>query len=140
MLGFSEWQQVGISVTLIGLFFLFFGVIMIFDRALMAFGNLLFVGGIVMLIGFANTFDFFFKRSPLKGTACFVGGVLLVIIKWPIIGMIIEIIGVYFLFGGFFPVITTYLQTFGRNIPVIGFLFRFVNFGQYANNDMDSPV
>jgi hypothetical protein len=31
--------EVGMMVTCIGLFFLFFGIMMMFDRALLAFGN-----------------------------------------------------------------------------------------------------
>ncbi len=52
-----------------------------------------------MIIGFERTFRFFFQRYKLKGTALFFGGISLVLIGWPVIGMIIEFYGFFLLFG-----------------------------------------
>jgi len=116
----NEWQRVGIMITGLGLFFLFFGVIMFFDRALLAFGNLLFVAGVVLVIGFQKTAVFFFQQRKLKGTACFLLGIVLVLFRWPFIGIAIEVFGFFNLFGDFFPIILSFL----RQMPIIGSLLN----------------
>lgn len=133
----DEWQRVGLMVTAFGLFFLFFGVVMMFDRALLAFGNLLFVTGVALVIGVQKTISFFFQARKIKGTTCFLGGILVVLLGWTIIGMLIEVFGFINLFGyvlitkkskgnkiltymmnirDFFPIVFTTL----RRVPVIG--------------------
>lgn len=95
----DEWQRVGLMVTGFGLFFLFFGVLMMFDRALLAFGNLLFVTGVALVIGVQKTITFFFQARKIKGTTCFLGGIIIVLLGWTIIGMLVEVFGFVNLFG-----------------------------------------
>ena len=52
-----------------------------------------------MIIGFERTFRFFFQRYKIKATALFFGGIFIVLIGWPLIGMIVEIYGFFLLFG-----------------------------------------
>ncbi|CDO68986.1 hypothetical protein BN946_scf184762.g2 [Trametes cinnabarina] len=92
------------------------GVILFFDGALLALGNILFLSGLTLIIGPHKTFYFFARRQKLRGTACFIGGILLVFFKWPFVGVIVETFGFLNLFGDFFPVILTFL----RQLPVIG--------------------
>ncbi len=61
--------------------------------------QILFLAGLSMIIGFERTFRFFFQRYKLKSTALFFGGIALVLIGWPVTGMIIEIYGFFLLFG-----------------------------------------
>ena len=61
--------------------------------------QILFIAGIVFIIGMEKTYRFFFQPHKLKGTAFFLGGILIVLIKWPIIGMIVESYGAFLLFG-----------------------------------------
>lgn len=61
--------------------------------------QLLFLLGITLLIGAKKTIVFFSRRSKWRGTACFLGGITLVLIGWPVWGMIIEIFGIFNLFG-----------------------------------------
>lgn len=107
-----------------GLAFLFLGLVLFFDRGLLAMGNvslnkhsvhllfsirnvisechisqILFIAGIVFIIGMEKTYKFFFQPHKLKGTAFFLGGILIVLVKWPIIGMIVESYGAFLLFG-----------------------------------------
>ena len=60
--------------------------------------QILFISGLALVIGLERTFRFFFQKHKLKGSSCFLGGVLVVLIGWPLIGMIIEIYGFVLLF------------------------------------------
>ena len=101
-------------------FFLFFGMILFFDKALMAIGNVLFVAGLAFVIGLERTFRFFFQKHKVNATGLFLGGVFVVLIGWPLIGMIFEIYGFSLLFRGFFPVVVGFI----RKVPVLGSLLN----------------
>ncbi|NXU54365.1 GOT1A protein, partial [Turnix velox] len=89
-----------IGVGLIGfsLFFLLLGMLLYFDSVLLAFGNILFLSGLVFIIGFKRTFTFFFQRAKMKGTSFFLGGVIIVLMRWPLLGMMLEAYGFIILF------------------------------------------
>jgi len=63
------------------------------------FLQILFVSGLTLIIGPQKTFYFFARKQKIRGTACFLGGILLVFFKWPFVGMIIETFGFLNLFG-----------------------------------------
>lgn len=65
--------------------------------------KILFISGLTLVIGFRKTLAFFARKQKLKGTVCFLLGVLLVFVRWPIIGMGVEAFGFINLFGDFFP-------------------------------------
>ena len=44
-------------------------------------GQLLFLGGITLVIGPQKTFYFFARRNKLRGSICFLGGIILVLVK-----------------------------------------------------------
>jgi hypothetical protein len=102
------------------------GVMLFFDGALLALGNvrvhlsppleqqftveplntrnqiyyqILFVSGLTLIIGPQKTFYFFARKQKLRGTVCFIGGILLVFFKRPFVGMVIETFGFLNLFG-----------------------------------------
>jgi len=64
---------------------------MFFDRAMLAMGNILFLLGLLILIGPQKTLLFFARRQKLKGTAAFTAGIILILIRWPFFGFIIEV-------------------------------------------------
>jgi len=66
---------------------------------LILFLQILFVSGLTLIIGPQKTFYFFARKQKIRGTVCFLGGILLVFFKWPFVGMIIETFGFLNLFG-----------------------------------------
>ncbi|XP_053310346.1 vesicle transport protein GOT1A [Spea bombifrons] len=119
----SELQKLGAGLAGFGIFFITFGVLLYFDTVLLAFGNILFLSGLALIIGLRRTFSFFFQRQKLRGSTFFLGGALLVLLRWPLIGMLCEIYGFFNLFRGFFPMVFGFLASLG-NIPVLTLLFQ----------------
>ena len=62
-------------------------------------GNILFLIGITLLLGPQRTFVFFARRNKWKGTLAFWAGVLLILMRWPLIGFAVERFGIFVLFG-----------------------------------------
>lgn len=82
-----------------GLVFLLLGLILLFDRALLAMGNILFLLGITLLLGPTRTFLFFARRSKWRGSLAFWAGVLLILVRWTLVGFAVECYGLFVLFG-----------------------------------------
>ncbi|WOL17316.1 hypothetical protein Cni_G26107 [Canna indica] len=61
-------------------------------------GNILFLSGVMLTIGLKSTMQFFAKPKNYKGTISFGVGFFLVLIGWPVIGMIMESYGFIILF------------------------------------------
>lgn len=79
-------------------------------------GNILLLIGLTILIGYQKTFAFFARKQKLKGTAAFFAGLFLILIRWAFVGFLVELYGIFILFGDF---IGTFLG-FLRNVPVMG--------------------
>eukprot|EP00298_Acanthocystis_sp_HF-20_P029353 c8228_g1_i1.p1 GENE.c8228_g1_i1~~c8228_g1_i1.p1 ORF type:complete len:143 (+),score=30.55 c8228_g1_i1:53-481(+) len=116
----DEWKKIGVFLTALGLFFMFLGVLMFMDKGLIAMGNLMFLVGTILILGVSNTVSFLSQKRKLRGTVCFLGGVFLVLARWPIIGILVEAFGFINLFGNFFPIIIETL----RRLPLIGSFFN----------------
>ncbi|KAI9569730.1 Got1-domain-containing protein [Boletus coccyginus] len=112
----SDAQKIGVALTTFGTLFMFLGIMLFFDAALLALGNILFLSGLTLIIGPQKTVSFFARKQKLRGTICFLGGVLLVFFKYPFVGTMVEIFGFLNLFGDFFPVVLTFL----RQLPLVG--------------------
>ncbi|KAI0317199.1 vesicle transport protein [Amylostereum chailletii] len=112
----TDMQKIGVALTSFGGLFMLLGVMLFFDGALLALGNVLFLSGLCLIIGPQKTFYFFARKNKIRGTLCFLGGILLVFLKWPFFGVILETFGFLNLFGDFFPVILTFL----RQLPFVG--------------------
>ncbi|XP_070503640.1 vesicle transport protein GOT1B [Chironomus tepperi] len=112
----TDLQKIGLGLAGFGITFLFLGVLMIFDRGLLAIGNILFISGLTCIIGFKRTYNFFFQKHKIKATVAFFLGISIVLLGYPLIGMIVETYGFILLFGGFLPATIEFL----RRVPVIG--------------------
>ncbi|XP_064162087.1 vesicle transport protein GOT1A isoform X2 [Anguilla rostrata] len=118
MVTITEFQKIGVGLSGFGLFFLLFGVLLYFDSVLLAFGNVLFLTGLAFVIGLQRTATFFFQRQKLRGSSFFLGGVALVLMRWPVVGMVMETYGFVLLFRSFFPVAFQFLGSL-VNIPFL---------------------
>lgn len=129
MIPVTDFQKIGVGLAGFGISFLFLGIILFFDRGLLAIGNILFITGLTFVIGLERTFRFFFQKHKLKGTSFFFGGIFVVLIGWPVVGMIVEMYGFFLLFSGFLPVAVNFL----RRVPVIGMLLYLPGISHLVN-------
>ncbi|KAG7013877.1 Vesicle transport protein GOT1 [Cucurbita argyrosperma subsp. argyrosperma] len=58
---------------------------------------------------------------PEEGSASFLLGLFFIFVRWPIIGILLEICGCFVLFGGFWPSIKGFLY----QIPVLGWILPY---------------
>ncbi|KAK3593990.1 hypothetical protein CHS0354_040732 [Potamilus streckersoni] len=120
MLNITDFQKIGVGLAGFGVAFLILGVLFFFDKGLLAIGNILFLAGLGFVIGLERTLRFFFQRHKIKATGFFIGGMFVVLLGWPVVGMCLEIYGFFLLFSGFFPVAVNFL----RRLPVIGLILN----------------
>ncbi|GMP95592.1 hypothetical protein CsSME_00044581 [Camellia sinensis var. sinensis] len=116
----NDRKKIGLGLTAFGILFSFLGIILFFDKGLLAMGNILFLSGVTITIGPKSAMQFFMKRSNFKGTISFGVGFFLVVIGWPVLGMILEAYGFIVLFSGFWPTLSVFVQ----KIPIIGWVFQ----------------
>ncbi|KAG9508446.1 Vacuolar protein sorting-associated protein 11-like protein, partial [Fragariocoptes setiger] len=109
MITFSTNTQIGLGLTGFGLTFIFLGIVLLFDKGLLAIGNVLFITGVSFLIGLRKTFTFFLQKHKLKGSIAFFLGIFIVLSGHPVIGILIEACGFYWLFRSFIPTAFNYL-------------------------------
>ncbi|XP_040060549.1 vesicle transport protein GOT1A [Gasterosteus aculeatus] len=114
----TELQKIGVGLTGFGLFFLLFGVLLYFDSVLLAFGNILLLTGLMFIIGLRRTAHFFFQRHKFRGSFFFLGGISLVLCRWPIIGMLMETYGFVLSFRSFLPMAVAFVLS-SVNIPLL---------------------
>jgi hypothetical protein len=113
-------QKVAMVCVGLGVVFLLLGMILLFDSGLLAIGNILFLVGLTMLFGIQSCLSFFNPMRKPRGVICFALGVILVLMRWSVIGMLVEIIGMVEMFGTFLPMVVSVL----RGVPLIGPFLR----------------
>lgn len=72
-------------------------------------GNILFLIGITLLLGPSRTFLFFARKQKWRGTLAFWTGVGLILIKWPLVGFVVELYGIFVLFGEYVPLFNYFI-------------------------------
>eukprot|EP00160_Parvularia_atlantis_P001333 Unigene11070_Nuclearia_a/m.33855 Unigene11070_Nuclearia_a/g.33855 ORF Unigene11070_Nuclearia_a/g.33855 Unigene11070_Nuclearia_a/m.33855 type:complete len:142 (-) Unigene11070_Nuclearia_a:85-510(-) len=125
----SDMQKIGIGLTAFGCLFTVVGVLLFFDGGLLAMGNVMFLAGVTLVIGVGKAYNFFFQARKWKGTATFLGGIVLVFLRWPKLGMAVELFGFVNLFGDFFPVVLRFVRPLPLVRDVLGlpFIKRYVD-------------
>ena len=113
---FSDNTKIGTALLFMGCLFLFLGCLFLFDSAMLALGDILFLTGLTLTIGVSRTIRFFSRPDRMQGIVAFFGGVFLVLMRWPMFGMIFQLYGLVYLFGQFFPIAAQSM----RDTPVIG--------------------
>lgn len=133
---FSDNTKIGTGLLILGCIFLFLGCLFLFDSAMLALGDILFLTGLTLTIGVSRTIRFFSRPDRMRGIASFFGGVVLVLFRWPILGMMCQFYGLIYLFGQFFPIAAQSM----RDVPVVGEIFKvpaveqfFASFGGTSN-------
>ena len=116
----SDNTKIGTGLLFLGCVFLFLGCLFFFDSAMLALGDILFLSGLTLTIGFSRTLRFFSRPDRMRGIIAFFGGVALVLLRWPMFGMIAQFYGLIYLFGQFFPIAAQSM----KDTPVIGQVFR----------------
>uniref|UniRef100_A0A671LSU4 Vesicle transport protein GOT1A-like n=1 Tax=Sinocyclocheilus anshuiensis TaxID=1608454 RepID=A0A671LSU4_9TELE len=111
MITITEFQKIGVGLSGFGMFFVLFEILLYF---------ILFLSGLAFIIGLRRTAHFFFQRQKLRSATFFLGGVALVLLRWPLIGMLVETYGFVLLFKSFFPMAFGFLAT-ALNIPFLTF-------------------
>ncbi|KAL9186904.1 hypothetical protein ACHAXT_010624 [Thalassiosira profunda] len=139
----SDNTKIGTGLMFLGFTFLFLGVLFLFDSTLLALGDILFLTGLTLTIGASRTVRFFSRKDRIRGIVAFFGGVALVLLRWPMVGMVLQIYGLIYLFGQFFPIAAASL----KDVPVVGSIFRhpsvegfFSSFGGGGSGNRRAPV
>lgn len=99
--------------------------------------QILFIIGLTLIIGLQKTLVFFSRPQKLKGTAAFCAGILLILFRWPLTGFLIELYGLFILFGDFLVTI----GQFAGNVPVVGpYIKRAMEFLAGGRSNAELPV
>ena len=114
----SDNTKIGVFLMALGSLFLWLGVMFLFDSVLLGLGNVLFLSGFVFVFGFMKAARVLMKKSRLRFTVPFLGGILLVLLGgwWTFLGLFMEVFGFLNLFGNFFPLLLFTL----RQVPYVG--------------------
>lgn len=99
--------------------------------------QILFLIGLTIIIGPQKTAMFFARRQKWRGTGAFFFGLLLILLRWPLVGFCVELYGIFILFGDFLGTIAG----FGRNLPVVGpYIGVAVDRSGVARRNQELPV
>lgn len=99
-----------------------------FDSTLIALGDALFLSGLTMTIGVSRTVRFFTRKERMRGIIAFFCGIGLVMFRWGLTGMILQLYGIVYLFGQFVPIAAAAMG----DTPVIGSLLRMPAFERFS--------
>lgn len=113
--------EIGLGLIGFGIVFTFLGVVLFFDRGLLALSNIFCLTGVALLLGWRSTWNLFTNRANYKGSASFLLGLFFLFVRWPIVGIILQIYGCIALFGGFWPSVKVFLY----QIPVLGWIIQY---------------
>jgi hypothetical protein len=111
----SENSKIGLVLLGVGVFFMMLGVVLFLDSGLMSIGNLIILSSFPFFFGLVPTLHFLNPVEPLLapsgerhgwrektvGRVALLLGVLLVLFRWALVGLVLELVGFAVLFSGF---------------------------------------
>jgi hypothetical protein len=116
-------QIIGLGLVGFGSFFFLLGVLLLLDRALLIMSNLLIMGGIIFLMGASGFYAFVIQKGKAQGSIAFFLGIALILCKLPLPGILCEVVGAYWLFGGFWPMLLSLVM----KLPYASVIFPFLS-------------
>ena len=114
----NDFEVIGLGVIGFGVLFFLIGLFG-FNRNFLVTSNLLMIIGTMLFMKIKTFFNFLIQKIKLKGTLSFFIGFTLVLFKLPLPGILCEIVGIYWLFGGFLPALLSLIS----KIPIISYFF-----------------
>jgi hypothetical protein len=114
----NDLQAIGCGVTGFGAVFFLIAILRLFNRRFLITADVLLLLGISLMMHPPAFIAHLIQKDKLKGTIAFSAGMALVCLKLAFAGAICEIVGVYWLFGGFLPLFVSLLS----KIPIVGSL------------------
>ena len=112
----NDLQVIGCGVTGAGAVFLLLGVLSLLNRRFLVTANALLLLGVPMMMGIHEFRRFVFQKEKMRGTLAFLLGLMLVLLRLSLPGIVCEVVGCYWLFGGFLPIFFSLMS----RIPIIG--------------------
>ena len=129
----NDSQIIGVGLLGFGALFFILGTLLLLDRALLVMSNIMLMMGIFILMGPKGFYSFAIQRDKMQGSIAFFLGIALVLLKLPLPGVICEVTGAYWLFGGFLPLLFSLLM----KIPFISNILPFLS---HAKSDETLPL
>jgi hypothetical protein len=112
----NDIEVIGAGVTGFGVAFFILGIFTFLNRKLLVTSTILVVLGLGMGVGPISLAKLLIRKDRLKGTIAYFAGVVLVFLKLSLPGVACEVVGAYWLFGGFLPIVLSIVS----RIPIVG--------------------
>jgi hypothetical protein len=109
-------SEFGAGFTAASILFFFLGLTLFFDRACLSMGNILLLIGMTLLLGPQRMLSLFMRKEKYRGTACFFLGIVVILLRWTIVGFLVELYGILGLFSDFFGVVVGFVAA----VPIVG--------------------
>lgn len=103
-------SETGVITVSMGAMVVVLGAVLLFDKALIIAGNFLIVAGLVLLLG-SRTLGLF-SPDKMQGTLFFMLGMLTLILKYALFGILLEGLGLFMIFRSSIPDVRTILYKF----------------------------
>jgi len=93
----------GLGLLGFAISFLFLSIMLFFDGGLMALGNIFLIIGLILSVGVRRSVSFFFDKKRITATLCLALGISIVLLGWPVFGILFELYGLSVILRGIFP-------------------------------------
>jgi hypothetical protein len=117
----NDSQTIGLGLLGLAVLFFILGVLFLLDRPLLILSNILLFMGVIILMGIREFLKFTIQKGRGHGSIAFFLGITLIFCKLPLPGILCEVVGAYWLFGGFWPMLLSLLWKF----PFVASIFPF---------------